>query len=54
MNELEDPAEPNMPVPAMTGLLPSWSKGRAEDHILQPKGPEYSKRDNAGHRDRTE
>lgn len=38
LNELEDPAEPNMPIPAMTGLLPSWSKGRAEDHILQPKG----------------
>ena len=34
LSELEDPAEPNMPVPAMTGLLPSWGKGRAEDHIL--------------------
>lgn len=45
MNELEGPAEPNMPVPAMTELLPSWSKGRAEDHILQPKGSECSKHD---------
>ena len=38
LSELEHLAEPNIQIPAMTGLLPSLSKGRVEGHILQPKG----------------